>query len=348
MYLFNNIKTNCCGCKVCASICPKGCITFETDQESFVYPKRDLSKCIECHLCVDVCPMQTKVKRNVPITQMVGIHKNKDVLYHSSSGGAFTAISEQLLSLNYNIYGVKLDDDLKCIYSKANSFDSFKSFRKSKYIQAETKGVYEQVSKDLLSGESVYFTGVPCQIAALRLFLNKKKVSSDRLITTDILCHGVVSQGLFDSYIDELSKNADSKVTGYTFRNKKSVNGTVNSRTVEVQYANGDVAYYDMNNTGYLLGYHTRLFYRPSCYHCPFANTKRTGDLTLADAWGIEKRYPDFDSLSGVSLIMANTEIGSKLLYTIKKDCMDLRDIELDWAVSGNDTLREPTHINPG
>ena len=50
-------KKDCCGCCVCASACPKGCIEMREDEEGFVYPQIDRVKCINCYLCEKACPM---------------------------------------------------------------------------------------------------------------------------------------------------------------------------------------------------------------------------------------------------------------------------------------------------
>ena len=44
-------KENCCGCNACAQKCPKKCISLIKDFEGFNYPKVDITKCIDCHLC---------------------------------------------------------------------------------------------------------------------------------------------------------------------------------------------------------------------------------------------------------------------------------------------------------
>ena len=46
-------KEHCTGCYACANICPKGCISMETDQEGFWYPEVDYSQCIECGRCIN-------------------------------------------------------------------------------------------------------------------------------------------------------------------------------------------------------------------------------------------------------------------------------------------------------
>lgn len=50
-------KEECCGCTACYSICPKNCIEMKEDNEGFLYPEVDKTKCINCGLCEKVCPI---------------------------------------------------------------------------------------------------------------------------------------------------------------------------------------------------------------------------------------------------------------------------------------------------
>lgn len=347
MYLFSNNKTECCGCKACEAICPSSCITFSEDEESFVYPVRDLIQCTECHLCERVCPNSAAVDRHKPRQSKVAVHKSNEAIDNSSSGGAFTAICENLLPLNYKIYGAKLDAHLNCIFDDSDHSNGYEVFRKSKYFQSDTNGVYQKILNDLKKSRKVLFSGLPCQNAALVLYLKNKRISTDNIILIDILCHGVASQAMFDSYINEISEAYGKTVQAVIFRNKKPINGQIDSRSIEVVFNDDSSKVLGIADCSYLLGYHTRLFYRQSCYKCPFADTKRVGDVTLADAWGIEDRYPEWDSRSGVSMIFANTSKGEKLLESISTSNMESKDIELAWAISRNDTLRGATEMHP-
>jgi hypothetical protein len=65
----------------------------------------------------------------------------------------------------------------------------------------------------------VYFVGTGCQVAALKLYLRKEY---NNLITSDLICHGVPSHKLFDTFVNDYNP-------GFIFSlvDKKYFNGLV-------------------------------------------------------------------------------------------------------------------------
>ena len=49
-------KKKCCGCTACYSVCPVDAIDMVEDNEGFLYPKVNSTKCIKCGLCEKICP----------------------------------------------------------------------------------------------------------------------------------------------------------------------------------------------------------------------------------------------------------------------------------------------------
>ena len=94
-------KKDCCGCNACGDVCPKHSITFKIDKEGFWYPEVEMDTCIDCHLCEKVCPLLNKEEyKNIdgyvkPKTYAL-VHKNIEVRFDSTSGGAFTALAEEV------------------------------------------------------------------------------------------------------------------------------------------------------------------------------------------------------------------------------------------------------------
>ena len=51
-------KKNCSGCTACYAVCPKHCISMQSDNEGFLYPVVDTKICTDCGLCNKVCPIE--------------------------------------------------------------------------------------------------------------------------------------------------------------------------------------------------------------------------------------------------------------------------------------------------
>lgn len=62
-------RLNCCGCRLCETICPSQCITIETSEQdnhkSIDVFDIDLSRCVFCGFCEEVCPCAAIVMTSV-------------------------------------------------------------------------------------------------------------------------------------------------------------------------------------------------------------------------------------------------------------------------------------------
>lgn len=345
MAIMENDKS-CCGCRACEEVCPKKAIVFRSDKESFMYPIIDHDSCINCGMCEDVCPLNYENFRGTDnILAFVGKSNSDEVNYRSSSGGAFTALYETYLSKGYIVCGVKYQGHLQVVHDFAGSSVECEDFRKSKYVQSNTNGCFSKVAGHLEKGNGVLFSGVSCQVAALNAFLNLRKICTDRLVTVNLICHGVPSQALFDAYIEEEEKKQASSVLQYQFKNKQEKNGKVNSRTAKIEFSNGNTYIRDMEDDAFLRGYYNRLFYRPSCGTCRFSRQERISDFTIADAWGIQKVMPEYDPLEGISLILFNSEKAREVIADICSR-MTLREVPSAWALTSQGLFRKPTAMH--
>lgn len=321
--VFEN-KEDCCGCTACASICPKNAITMTYDDCGFSYPKIDQEACIDCGACQKTCAFCGENQYARFESCYVVKHLSQDVVNESRSGGAFTAISDSILRRNGVIYGALLDSKLFVRHARAINTEQRNALRKSKYVQSNLEGIFEQVASDLLDDRLVLFTGTGCQCDGLKGYLQIKNISLENLILCDLVCHSNASPILFNKYLNYQSQKNRSKIREYYFRDKEQ--HTWAEHVEKIVFENGKVLYTDE---------YTNLFFtddiRPSCYNCKYTSLKRCGDFTFADCWGGQDVYPDLVNEKGASLLLVNSRRAQYILESISGDIVikkiDIQDV---------------------
>lgn len=310
MALFTN-KRDCYGCGACASVCPRGAIKMVHDKHGFLYPVIDPEKCIDCHLCNRVCQIGNEVDLLTPYPKTTYAVKNEDEnRSRSSSGGAFTALSDSILKSGGLIVGAAYDESMCVRHRVAGEVASRDSMRGSKYVQSDISNVFNEYKN--LSGKKVLFTGTPCQIAAFKLVAKLLKVNSSNWVYADLVCHGAPSPTVWGDYVRSLEKKQGSRLVSYSFRNKDA---GWRGYHIRAEFEDGSVLLDDSSEArGFAVVFSKSLGLRPSCYHCPYSRMQRVGDLTIADYWGIEKDDPEFSDNVGVSMVFVNSEQGETLL----------------------------------
>lgn len=333
-------KEQCCGCNACGDICPKQAISFETDIEGFWYPKVDETKCIDCGLCEKACPVINieRLKRNdyeKPAHTIAAVNKNMRIRWNSTSGGAYTALAEGMLEQGGYISGAVYDKDFSVKSIVTNNPDDLERLRSSKYLQSNTANLHKSIKQLLQKGEKVLACGTPCQMAALRSFLDK---DYDNLVIVDIICRGVNSPKVYRAYLDSLEKKFNSKVVYVKAKNKEL--GWRNL-TRKVTFENGQSYYGVFMDDDFRRGYHTNVYCRPSCYACQFKGFPRIADITIADYWGIEKVDKNLDMNIGTSMMLLNSNKGIAYFEKIK-DKLEYKETAFESILGGNIALKKP------
>ena len=193
-------KKDCCGCNACVQRCPKQCIIMQTDNEGFLYPIVDATTCIDCGLCEKVCPVINQTEPQEPLKVYAAYNKNEDIRMQSSSGGIFTLLAEEIIKKGGVVFGVKFNKDWMPEFGYTETLEGLSTYRGSKYVQAIVGDAYKQAEEFLKAGREVLFSGTPCQIAGLKRYLRKEY---DKLLTVDIICHGVPSPKVWNMYLKE-------------------------------------------------------------------------------------------------------------------------------------------------
>lgn len=313
-------KEDCCGCSACYSVCPKKAITMKGDEEGFLYPEIDQARCIDCGRCTQICPLlqEGNYKNNDIPRFYAARHKLEEVLLKSTSGGAFTAISDAILHQNGVIYGADYDENLCVIHKRAETPDQRDRMRISKYVQSDMKDTYSQIHTDLKKGRTVLFTGTPCQAAGLRGFMGASPLM-EGLYICDLICHSIPSPLIWEEYKQLLEGENGGKLVSVQFRSKKDGWSRKNSNKGFL-YTTDRSPEVKEDDRFYHLFFKVGAITRPSCSKCPFTDIHRVSDLTIADYWGIEKYSPEsFDPL-GVSVILVNSSKGAALFAQSRQE----------------------------
>ena len=257
-------------------------------------------------------------------------HKDEDIRAVSRSGGVFTAVSDHILKQCGIVYGCILTDDFNAIHIRAVNKQDRDRMRGSKYIQSRLNDTYNNIKCDLDSGRQVLFSGTSCQVAGLKGFLGKKY---ENLFCVDIVCHGVPSPKVWQSYLLWQETKNGSKVKMVDFRNKREFGWRDHTETL--YFKNGQV----VNSKVFTTLFYGHSILRPSCYECPYKSIMHPGDITIADYWGIEKAAPEFDDNKGVSLVLINNDKGNDVFDAIK-DQLVWRETKLE------DSMQPPLKAN--
>lgn len=341
---FNGIRPDaekCCGCEGCRSICPKLAIKMTESTDGFILPEVTPELCVECGLCEKVCPMYHAGKA---ISSTVGdayaaVNKNDVELSQSSSGGIFSLVADYVLNKGGFVAGASFDRSLTLHHIVTEDRNEISNLRGSKYLQSRIGNTFSAIKRILNTGKLVYFVGTGCQVAGLKLFLRK---DYENLITSDILCHGVPPQSVFDAMIKVVEAKYNGKIEKYSFRDKSIWGWSCSSSS----YINIKSKLKYLGNEPIQKAYFNAFIkadnYRESCYVCPYAQSNRSGDITLGDFWGVEKYLPIKDIRKGVSAILVNTSKGQQLLDRIKGK-LNLYHASISDIEQINRTLVEPT-----
>lgn len=333
-------KNSCTGCGLCAEICHQKCISMIPNTEGFLYPKIDKEKCVSCGLCSIKCPMNNS-NRNERYKKKFYSASNSELrqLKISSSGGIFLALVNVVMANNGYVAGCVYNENMEAVHTVSNDINCVERMCGSKYVQSRAFECYADVKKLLQSGYSVLFTGTACQVMAIREYVGE--YNADKLITMEILCHGVPSPSLFSKYVSYLENRLRGEIVDVQFRNKEKYGWGSEHKTCVKYIRNSVVKSYRPFMPAYFSAFFYGMNLRESCYRCKYANSDRVADLTVGDFWGswykFKKEFPE-----GISVISVNTSKGNEIFDSIKEKCFNLFEIEELEAMKSNDNYFQP------
>ena len=333
-------KKECCGCTACVHICPVNCITMQEDEEGFLYPVIEEEKCIHCHKCEKVCPGRITKQIHTNTETFVGYCTDEEIRKQSSSGGIFSVVAEWIIQQKGVVFGAAFDDNFEVHHIAIETKAELEKLRGSKYVQSRLENVYLEVKQYLEMKRIVLFTGTACQIAGLKNYLGKEY---DRLLTIDVLCHGVPSPKIWKLYLEDQERKYNSKIISIQFRDKKL---GWKRYSIRIQFENGREYAVPFTKDKFMNLFLGNIDLRPSCYDCRFKAFPRPSDMTIGDCWGIEHHLPELDDDLGTSVILVHSAKGERLFKAIRER-LTVKEAALDSVLPETADSRRSVEMHP-
>ena len=338
----------CTGCGTCVTICPRSCIELAEDKNGFLYPHIDHHSCINCNLCVKTCPENNSIEsqNNTPSpSSFIAWEASEEMRKESASGGIFSAIADYAIQNKGSVYGASLDANFHLKYQRAENLKELKPLKSSKYCHAYFNDLQKMIGHDLLQGKFVLLGATSCQISGLYAYLKQKRISSERLITCGLICHGVASNKIFRDSIHFFENKFNIKITQINQRCKNSGNNLLPELTTCLTLSNGNKRCIEIKKNPYMLGFLRTFFYRENCYQCRYARLPRIEDITLGDYFETKKEIVD-DYRKGVSVVLCNNSKGMEIFKKIQNSLKTF-PIQLDEVIKKKHNLTHPSFRNP-
>jgi len=334
----------CCGCGCCIAVCSAEAIHMKNNELDTPVPVIDADKCIECNLCKKVCPECVNViDYRLPIHSYAAWSSCEQTRASGASGGIASEIYKFAIKEQIFIMGTCFDRDIGGVcFKEVISEDDIKWTRDSKYVYSDMKGVYQAYKEKLINGKNCIFIGLPCQVFALKRYLELWEISQKNLLTVDLICHGVPDFDYLNQHLCGLEKRKKEKIAFVSFRDSQR------GYLLNCRGKDGNTVYKRgmHENDRYYRAFALNLNFREGCYNCKFSRNKRVSDITLGDYSGLGRKYEFAYSRSKVSCVLSMSVKGESFLQSLKENgnifIVD-RPYDEIYEAEGNPNLRHPS-----
>ena len=318
----------CCACGACISVCKKKCINLKQTSIGRLYATID-SNCIDCGLCMKVCPSLNIPGRNDDffsldkLNILVARAQNEKVLMNAQSGGAVTTVLTMLFRTK-KIDAALVVDAQECVPLVVTEESQLYASQKSVYTPLP---LLIDIDK-IMHYKSVAIVGLPCHLTGI---VNMKKYKSIPikykigLICDRNLC-STIKTGILKYFGLTINDNVIVK-----WRDKNAGEGyNYKNAPISVWYNNRQIGVIESKVRQKLKQAFTPL----RCRCCP-DKLNLNADLVFGDPWNI-----DTADDNGSSLIIANTSIGQDIL----KQSIEKGYLSVSHICTGKE-LNESQHI---
>ena len=303
-------------------------------------PKIDASTCVDCGACDVVCPVLNVPGGDECTVAFWAKAKNDDLRQRSSSGGMFGLLAQDVLARDGVVIGAAWNNGcLDPRHVLIENPEKLDAVMRSKYVQGSiSRSIYENVRDVLRAGRPVLFSGVACQVAAMRSYLGGL-ADTDNFVGVDVICHGVPSPELWRRWLVYVEAREDSEIARVNFRCKTTgwSSYSVMYKYMAAKDGATSASLIKFPKDWYMRSFLQNASLRSSCLTCPFK--RRCGsDLTLGDFWGVKVNHPEAFDDKGVSAVIVNTDKGGAAMAAIGKSVVS-GESSLSIIANGNPAL---------
>ena len=328
-----NFKKNCYGCELCKNICPMNAIEMKENDDGFLNPIIDTAKCINCGLCEKKC-LFLKEKKTCNISRSAESFaaqiNDKKSLKNSSSGGFFYELAKKIIKNGGYVAGCIWNQDMLPVHVLSNELNDIKRMQGSKYVQSDLSNVFNEIKK-IVNTNQVLFVGTPCQVEAIKSFINNKN-----LVTVSLICEGVPSRKVWKIYKESLEIKQKSKLVKVNFRDKNNC-GWKMPDSVYIFENSKKCKMLSYNLDYYVSSFIEGLLMNEKCYSCKFKGENNPGDIIIGDFWKVPDTVFGDNTKIGVSAVIAKTKKGKNILKDLQN--VNIKKVDIELIINGNPNL---------
>ena len=279
-------------------------------QKGLYVPIVDLEKCVNCGMCLNVCPgIHEEYKTSDLLGAIYGKYitsynawsKDSQIRHVSASGGCISTIVSYLLDSNTYDAAFVLDTYSYVEQLKTQLVEKLPQIHdsnvpKSRYLPVSHENAVAFIKNNKTA--KAIFIGTSCALRGLRKIIETDKLNQDNYLFIGLFCDKVFNYHV-NSYLSDWYAKGKT-VTAMHFKNKESGGWPGN---MKLFFADGSYAYLDKSIRGDLKDY----FVPERCLYC-IDKLNISADIAFGDNYTKQN-----SSLKGTNSVIIRTNLGEQI-----------------------------------